>query len=179
MRVRWAYVKYQAEKLLSEHSVQNETGSVDVNEICHKLGFIVTSKEIQSNVSGIAISDNSRKYVIVNPNESPERQRFTIAHELGHHILHEWRLLSIDSDPEMLFRKMEQSSEYDPIEIEANSFAANLLMPEKDITHWFKHLKNKSHSDQEVVAVLAKIFLVSRKAMSYRMENLKLIAKSN
>lgn len=61
--------------------------------------------------------------IIVNQHEAPTRQRFTIAHELGHHILH----------GDVAFRDpLHQFPGADPREVEANVFAANMLMPERN-----------------------------------------------
>lgn len=88
-----------------------------------------------SDIDGISInlkaSDKKTK-VIVNSNQPPLRQRFTLAHELGHIIIpwHTGSIVDQAYDPSET-----ESSDYWQIEEEANSFAAELLMPAKYIEH--------------------------------------------
>lgn len=63
------------------------------------------------------------KEIIIRSNSLPTRQRFTIAHEIGHLILEEH---DIKFDKQVLF---ERSSKYDVVERWCDTFAANLLMP--------------------------------------------------
>ncbi|WP_460881211.1 ImmA/IrrE family metallo-endopeptidase [Pontibacter rugosus] len=65
-----------------------------------------------------------------NPVESVVRQRFTIAHELGHFVLHQkYSELFIDKE-KPLFRNQESSTGEHKREKEANAFAAAILMPQ-------------------------------------------------
>lgn len=70
--------------------------------------------------------DNAEGAIYVNKKEFPLRQTFTVAHELGHALLHkEW----IASDE---YRILLRDADYDgddPYEKEANAFAAHLLVP--------------------------------------------------
>jgi len=95
-----------------------------------------------------------------NMSEAPVRQRFTVAHELGHFALgHE------DSP-------RDSGNFYasgDPKERMANKFAAELLMPGSLIRQYYN-----SGAAQSVEA-LAQLFGVSRDAMGYRLINLGLV----
>ncbi|MBS4760963.1 MAG: ImmA/IrrE family metallo-endopeptidase [Clostridium sp.] len=74
-------------------------------------------------ISGFIDIDTNKLYV--NADESPKRQNFTIAHELGHFLLGHLN----SSEYSVLYRNNELSDS--PLEREANCFAANLLVPEK------------------------------------------------
>ena len=63
----------------------------------------------------------------VNRHEPPQRQNFTIAHELGHYLLGHTE--NEDAYVSLLFRTGEAEKKQHPFEWEANRFAADLLMP--------------------------------------------------
>jgi predicted transcriptional regulator len=87
---------------------------------------------------------------------SPRRDRFTIAHELGHYFLH----ASQGGQPIIAYRRGTGRCEW-----EANWFAASLLMPEEEfIKSWHKH------RDPEV---LASVFGVSLEAAEVRRKTLR------
>ncbi|MCA8312073.1 ImmA/IrrE family metallo-endopeptidase [Burkholderia sp. AU28942] len=64
--------------------------------------------------------------IFYNGNASPERQRFTIAHELGHFILHRDRQMSFQCDKASVYSGQDTLA---VIEREADDFASNLLLP--------------------------------------------------
>lgn len=82
----------------------------------------------------------SNKYkIFTNPFDGAQRQRFTIAHELGHIVLEHLEVEDNLKEPTLniLNREIEfDSSSYQ--EKEANKFAAELLMPEEDFVNFFK-----------------------------------------
>jgi len=94
-----------------------------------------------------------------NVTEAPVRQRFTVAHELGHFALgHE----DAPRDGGNF------QSSVDPRERQANRFAAELIMPASLVTHYYQNGVGGS------VAALAQFFGVSKDAMGYRLINLGL-----
>jgi len=111
------------------------------------------------NLSGELVPDGDTAIIKFNPSDSAKRQRFTIAHELGHYMLghgHAFR------DPSSHF----SMSYYDQREVDANQFAAEVLMPEVAVKVL---LKQRKITD---VAELARLFDVSVNAMSYRLKKL-------
>lgn len=100
--------------------------------------------------------NNNRPTILVNTNDLAVRQRFTIAHELGHHVMH---------GNESFRDPLHQVPGSDLKEIEANTFAANLIMPEFE----FRALVE---SGKYNASQLAKIFDVSMSALSIRLESL-------
>lgn len=94
-----------------------------------------------------------------NPTDSLKRQRFTIAHELGHYFLGHGNAFR---DPKENF----SMSHYDYREVSANKFAAEILMPEAAVNVLIKQRKIRD------VAELARLFDVSISAMEYRLKNL-------
>ncbi|MCI5077935.1 ImmA/IrrE family metallo-endopeptidase [Oricola sp.] len=96
-------------------------------EIARSKGFKVLFVEFSGEANNISgFYDFDEQTIYVNRDEYPLRQTFTVAHELGHALLHvEWA----SSDQ---YRILLRDSEYggnDPYEKEANAFAAHLLVP--------------------------------------------------
>jgi Zn-dependent peptidase ImmA (M78 family) len=89
-----------------------------------KVSFVVFNGDSDRNVSGFYDCESDE--IVVNKHEWPLRQTFTVAHELGHKVLHEeWAR----SDNYRVLLRDPSNLDRDPIEQEANAFAANLLMP--------------------------------------------------
>jgi len=98
------------------------------------------------------------KKLFVNANDAPVRQRFTMAHELGHWILHrEYYLEHPDKYP--VLPRYSNPDNSNPMEKEANCFAANLLFPKRLL------LPVKG----AFVSALADIFVVSVTMMEHRL----------
>lgn len=105
---------------------------------------------------------DGRPVIFYNPTEAPTRQRFTIAHELGHHAMaHGPR----PRDGAAAFNLMN----YDPIEASANRFAAELLMPEATLRLM---VADRNYAS---IQSLASAFNVSEVAMTYRLKNLGIV----
>lgn len=115
-------------------------------------------EDLPDNISGkVAYDFNIKKYVItVNAKHHENRQRFTIAHELGHYALNH------GSKEDVLYR----DGNSDPDEIEANAFAAEILMPSAIIRHLI------FERDITTVQELAHKLWVSEQAILYRLKNL-------
>jgi Zn-dependent peptidase ImmA (M78 family) len=129
--------------------------------------------------SGFLHREGSRVVIGINSRNSPKRQRFTIAHELGHWLLHEGKPLIVDQSVMINRRDGVSSQATDQEEIEANHFAAALLMPKTFIADAITgHLRTGIGSREELVAALARDFDVSNEAMGYRLINLGVLSTS-
>jgi Zn-dependent peptidase ImmA (M78 family) len=137
------------------------------------LGLVIAEVAMSPDMSGMLVREPDRVVIGVNDDHSPARQRFTVAHELGHLHLHRGRPTIIDSDVRMNFRDEVSSMATDREEIEANRFAAALLMPDHMVRSWVS--RESFQTAQELVERLAKSFGVSRPAMNFRLVNLGLI----
>lgn len=114
----------------------------------------------------VFIDDNNSPRIVYNPDEPPVRQRFTIAHEIGHVALGHLKPGSVEFRDEV---RDFFSTTRDRKEVSANKFAARLLMPADSVRTAF--LKMGELSIQE----MADMFSVSTAAMRYRLINLGLI----
>lgn len=116
----------------------------------------------QDEISGQASHDpaTGRPLILYRATEPLVRSRFTIAHELGHHVLGHTTAGICCRDTHA------QRMNHDPKERAANAFAAALLMPADAIKTAVYHSKYRTVED------LAKFFVVSAESMSYRLKNL-------
>lgn len=119
-------------------------------EIARQLGSKVHFVEFDDsfrNVSGFYDCEDDAIYV--NRDEWPLRQTFTVAHELGHRVLHaEW---AKSADYKMLMRDTDYNGD-DSHEKEANAFAAHLLVPRQMLDRYWQ---------DTTVEGLSKLFAVS------------------
>ncbi|MET3853438.1 Zn-dependent peptidase ImmA (M78 family) [Rhizobium sp. OAE497] len=96
-------------------------------DVARQLGLEVEFATFGGKFYGISgFYDCDSNAIIVNAHEYPLRQTFTVAHELGHHMLHrEW---AKTSEYTMLMRDSDYNGS-EAHEKEANAFAGNLLVP--------------------------------------------------
>lgn len=148
---------------------------IDVIAIARHLGIGVVAQPLEDAVSGMLIVRSDRAAIGVNEEHHPHRQRFTIAHELGHYLLHrETTNLFVDSA--LTFYRDDSSADgvYQQ-EIEANAFAAALLMPADTLR---KALDDRAIDlyDERTVWKLATTFGVSQQALTIRLVKLGLVS---
>ncbi len=143
--------------------------SLPVNpiDIANAHGIEVIPKKDLENVSGSVCNHNGHIVIEYNANENPLRQRFTIAHEIGHYLAGH-----VDENNKCLrdSSKSYSKKNYDFQEVEANRLAAEILMPKKILEQYVfdKHTTS--------ITELAEIFDVSELAMQYRLKNIGLIS---
>ncbi|MFT3742641.1 MAG: ImmA/IrrE family metallo-endopeptidase [Gammaproteobacteria bacterium] len=156
-------IKSEAAKLLIKNGyITLNQFPVLIEEIAKTEGFTVqcftaSNKDKTNQVSGAISSHNP--VILVNSRDNYERQRFTIAHELGHFKLH-W-------NQQREFVDYRIPGVRNKKELEADEFAACLLMPEENFKKAWEYTKGNYEK-------LSKIFLVSFAAIGMRAFNLKL-----
>jgi Zn-dependent peptidase ImmA (M78 family) len=150
---------------------------VPVEDIARRLGARVSFEHFGPSVSGMLYRDGANAVIGVNATHAKTRQRFTIAHEIGHLRLHEGRPMFVDRSVRIDRRDANAALGVDPDEIEANSFAAALLMPESMIFAAVTHSSTRQATVEveEIIRRLANRFDVSPQAMEYRLANLGLV----
>jgi Zn-dependent peptidase ImmA (M78 family) len=146
---------------------------VPVREIAIAEGCVVKSSMMESGLSGMAFIKDGQKHIVYNASHHPNRQRFTIAHELGHHVMDEAVLKrTVHVDRGILRRDSVSADGVDRMEIAANAFAACILMPEALVRAACP--TSIDVEDDATVARLAKEFGVSQAAFTNRILNLSL-----
>lgn len=168
-RVRYTKIADLVDRLLEKNNVSGPP--VPVEKIAKAEGLIVTKKHLDHDTAGFLLRSAGAKYIGVNQAQAATRQRFTIAHELGHALLHDGEELHIDKDFRINFRDVSSSLATNIEEIESNTFAAWLLMPSKFLIKQItsEHLDIDNGKEAEK---LARRYQVSAQAMTYRLANL-------
>ncbi len=75
----------KARKLLKDSGTHQ--APVDVDALALSLGFHVSRKDLPDGEAGSTFERRGKKHILVNQNDGVNRQRFTILHEIAHHVL--------------------------------------------------------------------------------------------
>ena len=138
---------------------------IDINYIARKLGFEVLPFDFPETISAVIKIKDLKKIIGVNKKHALTRQRFSIAHELGHYLSgHE----DHDSENTFIDREKKYLNRSHRMEEEADEFAAELLMPEG-------MLKKDFTNGEKNAATLSFKYQVSEQAMLIQLVNLKLL----
>ncbi len=140
--------------------------SISVEQIAKKLGIKIIPHAFSDDISGVFFKKDGKLFLGVNKKHHENRQRFTIAHEIGHYILHSTDVLHYDNEPDLDGVYFRAEDIYSDNEREANHFAAELLMPSELIEKCIQ-------ADIKSISQLAARFNVSEEAMRYRLINLR------
>jgi Zn-dependent peptidase ImmA (M78 family) len=168
-------VTSKAEGLLKRGNVTR--APVPVPELVKVTGATLRIGPLPPDLSGFLLREKTRVIIGVNSLHPRVRQRFTIAHEIGHLILHP-KNNYVDRGFHVFFRDATSATAESQEEIQANQFAADLLMPEL--------LLRAAISDQAIdiddmraIEALARRFDVSPQALTFRLINLGLAEASD
>lgn len=174
MAIRWPLIKKKVNELLDSGDVKS--APVPIERIADIMGATIRYKPLDDNLSGMVQRNDDKTAIIgINSSHADVRKRFSIAHEIGHLVLHDDEHLHVDEElrSNVQFRNEYSSLGVDDREIEANQFAAEILMPEqillKDVA------KLKDNSPEVVIEELAKLYDVSIQSMTIRLTRLGVI----
>lgn len=163
---------------------------VNPRKVALQLGIDIIDRNFTDDISGALMFKNGSHFIICNINHSENRKKFTIAHELGHYFLkhsHDQEFgrdgLFIDKKEHFIFRNEHSATGEERQEVEANAFAAALLMPESMVREEMQKLSNVGfdfYDEDEtgappIIKTLANKFQVSTTAMTFRVANLRLL----
>jgi len=141
---------------------------VDVVALIEALGIDYFEEPMPEKNSGRIDYNDPFCMITVNANEGPQRRLFTAAHELGHYLLHR-DLLDGKKHMDRLYSEGGNDNPNSPLsprhEVQANNFAADLLMPSGV-------LKAEYDPALDNVRALAELCGVSRSAMEIRLQAL-------
>lgn len=161
-------IRDKAERVLQNAGVSMPP--VPVEQIAAFLGASVRYSPFEGELAGLLVRDDHSRVVIgVNSSHHPNRQRFTIAHECGHLLLHEGGTY-VDKSFRVNLRDDISSMAIDPEEIEANRFAAELLMPYRMLLDDLRR-HEIDFENEAAIQSLAKRYAVSLQAMTHRIAN--------
>ncbi len=172
---RKAGIEKLANKLLEDMGALKP--GFEIEKLVAKLGIQISNEDLDKSVSGYSVAKNGQKLIALNTSaaQTPERMRFTLAHELGHLLLHSFSDFNLKENERTFFRSDLSSSGTDIFEIEANYFAACLLMPRSLLIKEFHKRCERLLVDETDVTALAGLFMVSEQAMVIRMSTLGLL----
>jgi len=142
---------------------------VDPVYIAHRLGAAVYEMALQDEVDGMLkyFEDGQSPSIFVPTGAPSVRQRFSVAHEVGHLILNQRQHPAGDfRESDVFYRNPDSATAKDPKEVFANQFGAALLMPRRFV----RTLAEGGKSD----LVMAHDFQVSPQSMKLRLKNLGL-----
>lgn len=150
---------------------------VPIGVVAHRLGLATEAVALKEDTSGMLVVEGDMGAIGYNASHPHVRQRFTIAHEIAHYVLHARKKnqkSKVFIDRHVTFRRDEKSSKGDDREeVEANQFGAALLAPRTLVQQEIqKH--ELDLDDEDGIASLAKRFQVSLAAMTNRLANLRL-----
>lgn len=137
---------------------------VDLDGLCRELNIKLHYAWLDDDISGELVPmANGGFQINVNATHPKTRQRFTIAHELGHYVHHR-HLIGIGIDDDRAYRstnlgRYHNTSIGPAEETEANRFAASLLMP----SHLLQRLENEGKHTPEQKAAALNVSLSSLK----------------
>lgn len=149
------------------------TAPVPVDVITRQLGVDLRFEALDTHVSGVLVRRGDETVIGVNARHHPNRQRFTIAHELGHFMLHPDAPTVLVDDAFVHFRGDDITAPTDSRELEANVFAACLLMPEVMLRADLRGQYIDAF-DEGAVRALARRYGVSQQALTIRLVRLGL-----
>lgn len=178
-------VLYSSASDLLDRLGVNIEAPINLDKIVKDLGIVV-EEDVSLDERGIVgeiLFEDGNPIVKINPikNDYPPRMRFTLAHEIGHYCLHSAKSKKGFIDSQKTMSRTE--SYWDPYESEANSFAAQLLMPKQLILTEGQKTIDKYKNETSEDGIPMKIFIdkiaekfgVSSQAMGYRLKNLGII----
>jgi len=141
---------------------------IQIGKIAEELGLDVESITLPANISGLirkVSDDEGERFVIeVNNTDASVRQRFTVAHEISHYLLHRSDIDAIGITDTILYRSGLSNKK----EVEANQLAAALLMPWSSIHEWSVRRFGCSPT-VEHIAEIASAFRVSGLSVGFRL----------
>ncbi|PIR42236.1 hypothetical protein CO058_00800 [candidate division WWE3 bacterium CG_4_9_14_0_2_um_filter_35_11] len=161
-----ALTKEDLIKLSEEYT--NNGNSVDVVKLANNLGIKVFEYPFGEGVSGaVQKNENGEISIYISDQDSIERQRFSIAHELAHAVFHK----DLVETKKIINRSKNDSSN---VEIEANKLAEEILMPEKSLNRFIKEegLNKNAEISSLIIQKIADAFKVSKMVAIIRLRNL-------
>lgn len=122
-------------------------------------------------IDGFLYREGGQPVIGVNRNQALVRRRFTVAHELGHLLLHETGDVHVDRGFRIFLRDSHSREGVDQHEMEANRFAAELLMPIEFLGDDLA-TRQFDFADDKQLRALAKRYGVSTQALAIRLTGL-------
>lgn len=164
-----SHAREEARRILQEAGVRS--APVPIERIIRSAGIVLQHAPLADELSGMAVIKQGVPIIGVNALHHPNRQRFTLAHEFGHHCLHADILSSevhVDRKFPVLMRDQLSSQGVDWREIEANTFASEFLIPQF-LLEGLIDAGGIDLDDDEKIESIARRFRVSGSMVRFRL----------
>lgn len=138
---------------------------VKLGAMAASLGVKVLVSTLPRGISGQIGQEDGQFVIRINRHEAKHRQRFTLAHELAHFLLHQDRIVAEGGWSENVLLR---SGQPDNIEYEANRLASDLVIPSRQLARATSEYAGPMTS--EVIEDLARRFGVSTAAMEIKLQ---------
>jgi len=166
---RTSYTKQQIAEKVAQILTENyfDTPPVDIWKLLDNYGIVIHERTFplkHASISGFVVfadSDKTAPVFVINKADTDDRKKFTLAHEFGHWVLHKKELMD-DPALSVLYKNPIGSQTTDQIEVEANQFAAQLLVP--DTMLHAEHEATSAHKKD-----LARTFKVGEDIIGFRL----------
>ena len=152
----------EVREVLDAHLVEYP---VKLGALASALGVKVLRSTLPRGISGQIGQEDGSFVIRVNRHEAKHRQRFTLAHELAHFLLHKDQVVADGGWSENVLLRSGQPAQ---IEYEANRLASDLVIPSARLSEATKEY-NGPMTD-EVIEDLARKFGVSTTAMEIKLQ---------
>lgn len=185
----------------SHSLLMHSRGAVDVHELCSLLGLKLqfTDQVDQDSVGReiLGTANFERRKIEINRHGHRQRERFTIAHEIGHFCLDHGRYILSDFVVEsdlFLGGDFERSLNFERLEQQANIYASELLLPREDFLNSTRELRDRLDIKDrgfgyifvdnqpcnyvpynELISSLSLHYDVSRQAIEVRLKRMRLV----
>jgi Zn-dependent peptidase ImmA (M78 family) len=162
MSPEWQQLGAEARGTIIDHQ---DVARVRLSELARALGVRVKAATLAPGISGEIRPEEGGFVIRINRHDPAKRQRFSVAHELAHYLLHADQIGAGIAD-DVLYR----SSLSDRREAQANRLAADILMPDDLVLQQVEVAHEKGVGD--LVLFLAEEFSVSEAAMRIKLDQL-------
>ena len=162
MEPYYVFARNMARKVIKDYTLSKVP--TDLMKIFQRLGLKYIELNDAEDIEGAIIEiENKPAIAVLNRAKPIQRQRFTLAHELGHIFLKQSKRDLYDAEQSRLDAENPMARTKPPKEVEADIFASELLIP-------YEQLK-KYHSEINNIDKLISIFQVSKQAMTLAIMN--------
>lgn len=153
-----------AQKVLSDFGIDNPK-DISIEDIVHALDIPLRFANLKG-CDGRIIHDGGRSIIVINDQiQYQTRRDFTIAHELGHYLMHRNKLIQHnDSMSTMTWYDSAIKHQISIQEYEANTFAAEILLPSST----FEKETEKKPFSPDLIRSIAEKYRASQSSVIYR-----------
>ncbi|MDC9529175.1 ImmA/IrrE family metallo-endopeptidase [Pseudoalteromonas sp. Angola-7] len=136
---------------------------VAIGKVAQSFGIVVKKATLEGNLAGEIKETDGIVTIRVNSHDVKARQRYTIAHEIAHYLLHR-HLLKDGIQDTPLYRSHLSST----IEREADSLAADILMPDHIVQNLLSN-HSQDYKNEKLYEIVAESLGVSKTALKIKL----------